>query len=241
MPEASWPPLPLPSDAPFPAGGLWPPTGPLSFPPPPRRWPPGRLRGPPLPQGFSSYTRAAARLLRGGLHTYIHTYIHTHCPSLDGVWVCTVCFACYSPRAAALSALPVRLNRRAAGSPRGAHRSSRGPRRATHSGKRGSPHEGHACAFTRVSSARDLFIPLPIHPTCYRAPARLSVRRRVVTTHPYVKSRPRTGRPPSLPRERRRLTRPGDRRLPSLLTERERSAHTGPYITPPLITIRTYG
>ena len=66
-------PLPLPSDPPFPAGGPRPLTGPLSFPPLPGGGPPAAY-GPPLLPGFTSLTRAAARLLKGGLHTYIHTH-----------------------------------------------------------------------------------------------------------------------------------------------------------------------
>ena len=79
---------------------------PLSLPPLTFLFPevaPGRLRGPPpLPGGgpwpptappfptqvLFFWTRAAARLLRGGLHTcihtYIHTYIHTHILSFPG-------------------------------------------------------------------------------------------------------------------------------------------------------------
>ena len=110
------PPFPLPSDTPFPAGGLWPPTGPLSFPPPPRRWPPGRLRGPPLPQGFSSYTRAAARLLRGGLHTYIHTYTHTVLP-----WMVCGCVLCVLHVTRLAPPLSQRCRSGSTGGPRAPH------------------------------------------------------------------------------------------------------------------------
>jgi len=84
-------PLPLPSDPPFPAGGPRPLTGPLSFPPPPGGGPPAAYGAPPLLPGFSSYTRAAARLLKGGLHTYIHTYIHTRTLSFPGWCVGVYC------------------------------------------------------------------------------------------------------------------------------------------------------
>ena len=60
------------------------------------------------------------------IHTYIHTYTHTVLPWM--VCGCVLCVLNVTRPAPPLSAPPVRLNRRDAGSPRGAHRSPRGPR-----------------------------------------------------------------------------------------------------------------
>ena len=115
---------------------------------------PGRLRAPSLsPPSSVFWARAAARLLRGGLETYIHTYTHIVLPGM--VCGCVLCVMRVThPTPPALSAASsARLAGR--GLPTGCSPESTGPSLSRTRRKRFRG-RGHARVFTQVPSARDL-------------------------------------------------------------------------------------